>query len=254
MYDFAISRECAETTPPCESFLLPALTFVHKAEFSNLCSRTQPLYSSDDMAPCEDVVMLLAAMAEEDGALASDLKFSDILESLDRRVFERSNVFVLPANTAQDDTFVFRLMVRHSNDKRFFHVSPSIPLKTDSMRQRTAAAGSQSGFSNFSHYSLRRLASNALNRGDITEDDRRAAVGHRLGSCIFREAYMSKRTTFDMLGLVRSGEEHADVIEEHGLRRVLPAKLTANEILSIELKEDVIILRDRTQKVSQDPM
>lgn len=202
------------------------------------------------MPPCCDAVLLLASLAHQDGVFACGVNVLTMMDTVDMSLFASSKYIEIPMAAECAERFVFRKFVRQQDDVRFWRTSDIEPWTTSGVRVALAKAAKSLGFIDFKPYVFRRLTSNALNRSEITEDDRRQAVGHRNGTCTFLRSYMSKRTTIDIQGIVWAGQENRELIEEHGLRRILPASLTPAEAAQIDHDPLVVSLRNAYTEVS----
>ncbi|UZJ50973.1 hypothetical protein CBS101457_000293 [Exobasidium rhododendri] len=61
-------------------------------------------------------------------------------------------------------------------------------------------------------YAFRRLAANAVNRPEVTQEDRRLLMGHSITSTVFR-AYIARTTQVDVQGLITKGQEERLAIQ-----------------------------------------
>lgn len=98
-------------------------------------------------------------------------------------------------------------------------------------------------------YAFRRLAANAVNRPEVTVEDRRSLMGHNIASRVFR-AYIARTTQVDVQGLVTKGSVDRTALASAGrLSHAydLPKAISAKGKASVFARQDVQDLSAKIQ-------
>lgn len=196
-------------------------------------------------------------MAQDDKVFDPIMRVTDSMKTMDRGYFKTRDRYDLPRNLDESihEQPVFR-KIRQNKKRDIRNGAPLFCVSEKSLSYGSAYYSSKKAarsaeYLDFTFYSLRRAAANSLDRATITEDQRRAAVGHRGGTCTFLNNYMSKHTHIDLQGLVAHGKEYAPALKAPGLRRVVKACLTSSDLAEVEKDVNVTRHRLEMEKVSR---
>ncbi|KAJ1580016.1 hypothetical protein NDA12_005593 [Ustilago hordei] len=232
--------------------------------------RSQPLYDNGGPA-CMEPAIILAQLAEEDGAFDHGISIASVMETADPEYFKNVDEFLpIPIKAEAKDRFVLRAIESASSSGRgttsvamaqhqsatststllaadnnsptsgsHWVVSELAPWTTKMSNFATKKIALAAGMPEYTMYTLRRMTIQTLDCTSVTEGAKRLSVGHSLASSQIVKSYLSRRNVVDIQGLVQRGKESKNRIMLHGLRRVkaitdTPTSLHAVGIAGVE--------------------
>lgn len=136
------------------------------------------------------------------------------------------------------DNFVFR-KVQNVAGKVSMTDQPATYEMFDSRLKRLGLAANIGV--HLTSYAFRRLADNAVNRPEVTVEDRRSLMGHNIASRVFR-AYIARTTQVDVQGLITKGSVDRTALASAGrLSHAydLPKAISAKGKASVFARQDV---------------
>ncbi|KAI3487064.1 hypothetical protein L1887_49100 [Cichorium endivia] len=161
------------------------------------------MLSYDPSAPAIlDPVYMLAALALEDNVV--DEQALQCYERIDLDFLEPGEMLPLTIKESMRELPVFRGFVFEDG---VYQVDPLIGWKERAAENSMRPCVALSPFKSFPFYACRRCSSMSLNRPEITDNDRRRAMGHQRNSDIYFRHYFSEQSAVDIQGLTTHGAQ-----------------------------------------------